>query len=499
VVELESSTERAADVAEVRRRRQAALNIALSDPAAFSAALLGRPLRSYQVEPARAIVRAAMRGPRDVVTVMMSRQAGKNELSAHVEAYLMVMHSRRGGGIVKAAPTYKPQLITSLQRLRSALSTPRLEPSHSRWGYVVGLGLATTTFLSAEPSANVVGATASICLEFDEAQDISREKHDREFRPMAASTNAPSIYYGTAWSDDDLLQQAKQRALELERADGIRRHFEYPWEAVAEVNPAYGAYVRGEIARLGEEHVIVKTQYRLLPVSALDALLTAGQLAALRGDHDRQEEPDAGSTYVCGIDIAGASEEEPDALGRASERDSTAISIGAVSLHDLLPAVRLVHHRLWSGESFAEKYQNLGDLVETWRCRKVVVDATGIGASTAEYLERRFGPERVERFTFTGASKSQLGYDVVAWINTGRLKQYREEPSDPTWRLFFEQARQLRRTVKPSKQIAWGSPSGHDDLFVSAALCARAALTARPAGATAMIEPPLYGAGDRDA
>jgi hypothetical protein len=244
--------------------------------------------------------------------------------------------------------------------------------------------------------------------------------------------------------------------------------------------------------------VIVKTQYRLLPVSALDALLTSGQLAGLRGDHDRQEEPDAGSTYVCGIDVAGASEEEPDELGRASDRDSTAVTIGAVSLHGLLPAVRIVHHRLWTGESFAEKYQNLGDLVQAWRCRKVVVDATGVGASTAEYLERRFGPACVERFTFTGPSKSQLGYDVVAWINTGRLSHYREDPADPSWRLFFEQARAIRRKVKPSKQIAWGNPSGHDDLFVSAALCARAALTARPVAGGVVIEAPRYGAGDRD-
>lgn len=35
---------------------------------------------------------------------MMSRQAGKNELSAQLEAYLLNLFQRRGGAIVKDIP-----------------------------------------------------------------------------------------------------------------------------------------------------------------------------------------------------------------------------------------------------------------------------------------------------------------------------------------------------------------------------------------------------------
>ena len=48
---------------------------------------------------------------------MMSRQAGKNELSAQIEAYFLNLFQSKGGQIVKASPTLKPQAIKSIMRL----------------------------------------------------------------------------------------------------------------------------------------------------------------------------------------------------------------------------------------------------------------------------------------------------------------------------------------------------------------------------------------------
>src|SRR3972149_121568 len=44
---------------------------------------------------------------------------------------------------------------------------------------------------------------------------------------MASTTNATTVFYGTAWDDRTLLERAKQRHLELERRDGAPRPFEY--------------------------------------------------------------------------------------------------------------------------------------------------------------------------------------------------------------------------------------------------------------------------------
>src|SRR5204863_925155 len=54
----------------------------LSDPALFSRFVVGRPLRPYQLEPARAILESVLGRRGETISVMMSRQAGKNELSA---------------------------------------------------------------------------------------------------------------------------------------------------------------------------------------------------------------------------------------------------------------------------------------------------------------------------------------------------------------------------------------------------------------------------------
>ena len=56
--------------------------------------------------------------------------------------------------------------------------------------YIVELGAARALFFSADPGAQVVGGTASLLLECDEAQDVRETKWDKDFEPMAASTNA---------------------------------------------------------------------------------------------------------------------------------------------------------------------------------------------------------------------------------------------------------------------------------------------------------------------
>ena len=86
----------------------AAAKYVLSDIHVFSRTILQRPLRPYQLEPAYAILESALFGKGMDFVVTMSRQAGKNELTAQLEAYLLNMYQRLGGQIVKASPTFKP-------------------------------------------------------------------------------------------------------------------------------------------------------------------------------------------------------------------------------------------------------------------------------------------------------------------------------------------------------------------------------------------------------
>ena len=155
---------------------------------------------------------AQSQGRGGVFAVMMARQAGKNQTSAHIEALLLNAYRRRGGQIVKAAPTFAPQALNSLLRLETVLANAPLPPPVREQGHIVRVGQARAVFYSAAPEANVVGATASILLEGDEAQDIDAAKWDKDFRPMAASTAATTVLWGTAWTAHTLLAQAIRRA-----------------------------------------------------------------------------------------------------------------------------------------------------------------------------------------------------------------------------------------------------------------------------------------------
>src|SRR5262245_27766876 len=102
----------------------------LGEPSLFSRFVVGRPLRPYQLEPARAILRSVFARQGDQVSVMLPRQAGRSELSAHLEAYLLNLQASGGGTIVKAGGPDRSRLEASRLRLGSALATPL---TRGRW------------------------------------------------------------------------------------------------------------------------------------------------------------------------------------------------------------------------------------------------------------------------------------------------------------------------------------------------------------------------------
>ncbi|MEW6233262.1 MAG: hypothetical protein AB1566_13240, partial [Chloroflexota bacterium] len=366
-----------------------ALKHILKDPEVFSRCVIKRrPLRPYQLEPMRAILASVYGRQGHVFTVEFARQMGKNECSAQLECYLLNLFQRVGGNIVKAAPTFKPQVINSKMRLEGCLDNAWNRGRwRGHWSYIVQLGNASVFFFSGEAGSQVVGATANILLEIDEAQDFSETKYLKDFRPMGSTANVTTVLYGTAWTEDTLLEKQKQLNLELERRDGVRRHFQYDWQVLAELSPEYRKYVEGERARLGEDHPLFKTQYKLELVSGTAGMFSPMQLAQMKGKLPRMEGPEPGGvrggggptyakeyTYVAGVDFAGEDEEAQDAALRAlkPKKDSTVLLIGEVDFVTIAqglsePRVQVVRAYWWTGKPHRELYEQLLDLLlEVW-------------------------------------------------------------------------------------------------------------------------------------
>ena len=448
------------------------------------------------MEAGRAILDSVLHRRGLSFSVEIARQGGKNELSAQLEALLLTLNLSRDVNAIKCAPTFEPQGRISLRRLWSRLLEAGLAPLASQEaGHVVRVGRARLIFLSAEAAANVVGHSAQLMLEVDEAQDVDEEKFDREFRPMASTANATTVFYGTAWDDATLLERAKQRHLELERRDGIRRHFEYDWQVVARYNPAYGRYVESERERLGEQHPLFLTQYCLKPIAGGGRLFSPGQLAQLQGRHPRQHAPRKGESYVAGLDLAGGADEDAHKHKSAGrDRDATVLTIARASYPNAAamvqePRLEIVEHYVWTGEPHDKLLPRLADLLrEVWRVRRLAVDSTGLGETIARLLTTVLGSQVVRPVRFTQESKSRLGYGLLAATNGGRLKLYAGDGSIEH-RHCLRELELARATYRANRTMNFfvEPADGHDDYLMSLALLVEAGADAAPRTARGRI------------
>jgi hypothetical protein len=107
---------------------------------------------------------------------------------------------------------------------------------------------STPVFLSGSPTTSIVGATANLLLSVDEAQDILIDKYDKEIAPMAASTNATRVFWGTAWTANTLLAREEKAAGIQQEADGIQRVWRLTCDLVAAEVPCLWE-IRGRTGR----------------------------------------------------------------------------------------------------------------------------------------------------------------------------------------------------------------------------------------------------------
>lgn len=467
----------------------------------FSREGRGIHLRQYQVDAARTVIRSVIRSEGLSIVVMFPRQSGKNELQARIEAYLLTLLSGNEAEIVKISPTWKPQSQNAMRRLERVLKGNAITAPMWRkeQGYMYRLENARITFLSGSPETNIVGATASTLLEVDEAQDVLVEKFDREIAPMAASTNATRVFWGTAWTSTTLLARELRLSRQAEEADGVRRVFCLGANEVAAEVPAYGHFVRGQVERLGRNHPAVKSQFYSEEIESECGMFPPQRLALLAGSHPRLDQPEQDRNYAFLLDTAGEDENASatafEAIGLASPgRDATALTVvevdtqAAGSRLDRRPVYRVVARRLWVGVRHTRLYEQILALAETWRAWRVVADATGVGAGLASFLERAL-PGRLEAFTFNSSTKSHLGWAFLSLVETGRFKDWQRSAGifgeAGGWQEeFYAQmaACQMEVLPGPERRLKWGVPDGkrdpasgdflHDDLVISAALAA---------------------------
>ena len=338
------------------------------------------------------------------------------------------------------------------------------------------------------------------------------EKYDRAIAPMAASTNATRVLWGTAWTGDTLLARELKAARMAEAHDNYQRVFTVSAEDVAAEVPDYGRHVAEQVTRLGRQHPLIRTQYFNEELAAADGLFNPARLALMQGEHSEQFAPLPGSSVCahagcgwggldqatemrahgseCSASFGGRSPEDTREASRGewgtslreNTHDSSAALIFEVDpggLSDPLmraPAYRLVFGKIWEGTAQTQLYAEVKALIEHWGVHQAVVDAGGVGAGLAAFLVKVF-PGKVTPFVFTAASKSQLGWDFLSAVETGRFKLFRTGESHPLLARLKRELAECQYEVGngAGQALRWGAPAGtgkHDDLVVACALAA---------------------------
>ena len=156
----------------------------------FARWFIGITLRPYQLEAAEAIVDSVLHRKGLTFIIIFSRQSGKDEMLAVLFLYLMLRLIEIGADMVCAQPTFKPQTVNAMERIkkRGANFGRRLRRTA---GYIMQLGQARTAYFSAEPSASQVGATGERLMVMNEAQDILPDVYDKRFSPWVPAATPP--------------------------------------------------------------------------------------------------------------------------------------------------------------------------------------------------------------------------------------------------------------------------------------------------------------------
>ncbi len=138
-------------------------------------------------------------------------------------------------------------------------------------------------------------------------------------------------------------------------------------------------------------------------------------------------------------------------------------------------------------ESHTDLFRQLHDLVRNvWSCRKIVIDATGLGLGLSSLLQSSLG-HRVAPFIFSEKSKSNLGFELLAAINSGKLKMYAPDGSAEFAR-FWTEIDRAECSYRTNRTMAFGVPAakGHDDFLMSLGLVVEAAGRYEPRSASGL-------------
>ena len=403
-----------------------------------------QPLKPYQQTIAQAVLESVLHNRGLTFTVEIAHHGGAEEISAHLELFLLSAHALSGARHVKVTPEPSTQAAERLTQLLDSRQTAGL---WSQEAHEVRVGRARQIFFDPtmlERISGSVGLGPVGLLEIAEAQTMDGDTYRRHLAPLTEGSGATIVLYGFPWNGSTWFERQKEENRQTERRDGLQRHFRVPWQKVAQHNPLYTPYVAQEQARYGEEHPLFQSRYDLRPMALNAPLLSPALRRSLQGAHLRRSSPQPGKSYIASIRVirrTPATRLQGNTIlsGLGETLVVTIAEWEPAQSHRSGPTLRVVEHRWWQSRGLARESAPLVHLLRNvWKCRRVVVEATDAIPELATVLRQTLGATVVETVEEAAVVDSQAVLEFLAAAGSNRLKVYIPNGSREHRALWYE-------------------------------------------------------------
>lgn len=463
----------------------------------FGKALTGIPLYDYQEATAYAIIHSVVTGQNETLSMLFSRQSGKTETLAFVIDTLSVLlpalakfipdleQFKDGVKIGLFAPQ-SDQVWTTYNRALMRLSTDNAEQVMGDPDLEVRLDKPTKFELTngssltaqvASKQSKIEGKTYDLVI-IEEAQDVDSYIVQKAIEPMVSATGGTIVKCGTTGTSKNHFWYDIQYNKNLNRKQKDKRlfyHWEFDYKQIIRdkrkqfekdnkiFHLGYEKDVLKKRERLGAESTVFKLNYALLWDLESGMLITDKEFEAIT-NKKMGHVIEKNDIIIAGLDIGKEEASTVVTLGKIvwepndEDEPPKIVVVGWLELHKL--DYEIQHHAIVE-YLFENNVQNL------------FADYTGVGKAVVDRLMYSLGDAiSVEPFTFSKQSKSEMWFNLIDYIQTGRLiipanKKVRELPE---WEKFEEQLTNCSKNYDGPYLVCQKGDGFHDDYVDSLAL-----------------------------
>lgn len=398
----------------------------------------------YQVTVLKRMFRSVIMNDGEIITILISRQAGKSFAVALAivtmcvvlpklgERFEALNHLKKGMFVGIYAPSahqanelyLKVKRFAKSEQIRSVYEDPDIDTDTELHG-AKWLNGSRVIQQSAAKSSKVE-STSFHLLIVDEAQDMDGEVFEFKLTPMVAHFNGSIVMSGTVKEFPGIFYKTinTNNANDIHKPDIFKCNIFYDYIEVQQHNKKYKAHVDGVIKKWGKDSKYFRMAYGCEWIIDEQGTVTYPDLVlyTMQGKHRTYRYSEA--PVIVGIDLG-------------SVRNATVATAVAIRNKDIvyddgvtekLKTCQILDWFEIEKTSYIAQRPLLLDFIKGYpNCIKVVVDNTGVGRSVFEEMQREWNlPVEMIPFNFNPKSKHELTNLFFEWFWRGRI----DIPSD---------------------------------------------------------------------